>query len=89
MIWAQERALGCRHRFGPTATEVDGTTGKASRGEDKGWCLFVSWSPDQLQWKGAAMSLEHDICKKISEHQIQWSSSGPALTGFLCSEAGS
>lgn len=45
--------------------------------------------PDQLQWKGAAMSLEHDICQKISEHQIQWSSSGPALTGFLCSEAGS
>ena len=54
MIWAQERALGCRHRFGPTATEVDGTTGKASRGEDKGWCLFMSWLPRSAPVEGGS-----------------------------------
>lgn len=54
MLWAQERALDCRHRFGPTATEVDGTTEKASRGEDKGWCLFVSWSPRSAPVEGGS-----------------------------------
>lgn len=88
MTWAQERALGCRHRFGPTATEVDGTKGKAEVKISVGTCLCHGHR-DQLHWEGAAMSLEHGICQKISEHQIQWSSSGPALPGFLCSEAGS